>query len=78
MLQRPRLRTGGAGAAMGSSSVMTADAGATANSGRAVAATPEPLNAAGAGGVIQGKFSSRESVWSTSSRKVFWVQQRDS
>ena len=50
--QRPRLRMGGAGAAIGASSVMTMDAGATANSGRAVAAIPEPLNTAGAGGVI--------------------------
>ena len=43
---------GGAGAAIGASSVMTMDAGATANSGRAVAAIPEPLNTAGAGVVI--------------------------
>ena len=37
---------------IGASSVMTVDAGATANSGRAAAAIPEPLNTPGAGGVI--------------------------
>ena len=52
MSQRPRLWRGGAGAAIGASSDMTMDAGATAHSGRAVAAIPEPLNTPGAGGVI--------------------------